>query len=245
MEVLVKILALDTSTPLCGVCVLDTSTGAVAVRRQQVTTHSDRLLALVAESLAEAGLSPTDLRGVACGAGPGSFTGLRIGAATAKGLCFALGIPLVMVSSLAALAQAAAPRAEGPVLACLDAAQGRVYARLFASARGAETAEVGDDDQEVRLLLSRDAAWEPGHLGEVLRRICLGGARLAVCGNGVLRYQGQLLPEGGVWAHEDPSPHPMEVARLGAARLARGEADPLAEAVPDYVSPPAITPPRS
>lgn len=241
-----KILALDTSTPLCGACVLDTTTGAAAVRRQQVTTHSDRLLSLVAESLAEVGLSPRDLQGVACGAGPGSFTGLRIGAATAKGLCFALNVPLVMVPSLVALARATSPGAGGGVLSCLDAAQGRVYARLFAPAGGEG---IADGDEDVRLLLSRDAAWEPGHLGEVLRRLVLvharGGARLAVCGGGIARYRAQLLPEGAAWAHEDPSPHPLEVARLGVERLARGEADSLAGAVPDYVSPPAITPPRS
>ena len=65
---------------------------------------------------------------MALGAGPGSFTGLRIGCATAKGFCYALSIPLVMVSSLRALAEPY--RGRGSVLAALDAFRGQVYAQL-------------------------------------------------------------------------------------------------------------------
>ena len=99
-----KILAIDTATQLCGVALLDTDSGQVVRRQQVVTAHSDMLLSLIGECLSSLGLSTQDLSAVALGAGPGSFTGLRIGCATAKGLCYALSIPLCMVSSLSALA---------------------------------------------------------------------------------------------------------------------------------------------
>ena len=88
---------------------LDSETGQFVRKRQVVTTHSEMLLSLVADCLDELKLQPADLGGVALGAGPGSFTGLRIGCATAKGLCYALSIPLTMVSSLQALARNRSP----------------------------------------------------------------------------------------------------------------------------------------
>ena len=89
---------------------------------------------MIDEACARGGrAAPRDVDVVACGAGPGSFTGLRIGLATAKGLCFALDRPLVMVSSLAALA-ARAP--DGRVCATLDAFKGEVYAGIFTVAGG-------------------------------------------------------------------------------------------------------------
>jgi tRNA threonylcarbamoyladenosine biosynthesis protein TsaB len=97
------------------------------------TPHSDLLPRLLGELLAGAGRSPGDLGGVVVGLGPGSFTGLRIGLATAKGLCYASRIPLAGASSLAAMALAAAPdAADGELLVpCLDARKGEVYCGLF------------------------------------------------------------------------------------------------------------------
>src|ERR1700761_5339320 len=97
------VLALDTAT-LASAVALWRDGQLLAERRRLVTTHSESLLAMIDESLAEAGLRPPQLDGIVCGAGPGSFTGLPIGLATAKGLCLALDKPLVLVSTLAALA---------------------------------------------------------------------------------------------------------------------------------------------
>src|SRR5512146_871649 len=121
-----KILAIDTSTLTAGIGLLDGE--RLIERRERVTTHSERLLPNIDEVMREAGLAPRDLDAIACAAGPGSFTGLRIGLATAKGLCFAAGKPLVMVSSLAALA-ARAP--DGRCCATIDAFKNEVYAARF------------------------------------------------------------------------------------------------------------------
>src|SRR5678815_4486507 len=122
-----KILALDTSTLTAGVAAWEEGR-VLAERRSRVTTHSDALLAMIDEVLREAGWTPQTADGVACTAGPGSFTGLRIGLATAKGLCFAAGKPLLCIPSLEALA-ARAP--DGRIAAVMDAHKQEVYACLL------------------------------------------------------------------------------------------------------------------
>ena len=116
------VLAIDTSTLQAGVALWRDGQRRSPSGERLVTTHSEALLAMIDEAFVEAGWRRADVDAVACGAGPGSFTGLRIGLATAKGLCFALGKPLVMISSLAALA-ARAP--DGRVLRHARRLQGR------------------------------------------------------------------------------------------------------------------------
>src|SRR5438270_5446530 len=132
-----RILALDTSTLQASVA-LASDGQLVAERERVVTTHSESLLVLVDECLRAADLRPADVDVVACGAGPGSFTGLRIGLATAKGLCFALGRPLALVSSLEALA-ARAP--DGPACAIIDAYKCEVFAGRFTVKGGVPRAD--------------------------------------------------------------------------------------------------------
>src|SRR4051794_31983059 len=101
-------LCLDTSTPTARVAILDGDPqSAQAVRfAAEVTAerHAGHLLPLCAEALGAVGVAPGDLAGIACGGGPGSFTGLRVGLSVAKGLAMPTGVPLHVVSSLEALA---------------------------------------------------------------------------------------------------------------------------------------------
>ena len=210
------LLAIDTATLQSGVA-LWREGRVLAERRRLVTTHSDVLLAMIDEAFAEARLAPSALEAIVCGAGPGSFTGLRIGLATAKGLCFALGKPLVMVSSLAALA-ARAP--DGRVCATLDAFKSEVYAGLFTVAGGLPVV----DDREVVLSPARLVAW-------------LQQAPAAwVVGSGVAKYP-ELAAAGARLLDEEAGPRPADVARLGAARAAVGHFDDLATAAPAYIRP--------
>ena len=115
------VLALDTATA-AGACAL-VRDGSLLGERTSVRPAS--VLAAAEELLAAAGLSPPDLDGVVVGTGPGSFTGLRLGLAAARGLALALGVPLAGVSTLAALA-AGAPGAV-PVI---DARRREIFALL-------------------------------------------------------------------------------------------------------------------
>lgn len=130
-----KILAFDTSTFAASAAVVDGGTVLAESSVLQRAGHSERLLPLVDEVLARAGLPLGAIDRLAAGLGPGSFTGVRLGLATAKGLQLATGIPLVGVSSLDALA-ASAWGVEGPLVAALDARRDEVYAALFRQREG-------------------------------------------------------------------------------------------------------------
>lgn len=121
-----KLLALDTATEACSVAVwLD---GVVWERCERLREHSRRILGMVEEVLAESGLVLAQLDAIAFGRGPGSFTGLRIGAGVAQGLAFGARLPVVPVSSLAALAQG---EEADKVLAAFDARMHQVYYGAF------------------------------------------------------------------------------------------------------------------
>lgn len=125
-----KILALDTSTLTGSVALIDDGAVLAESVARVRANHSEQLLPLVDEVLARAGVKLDALDRIAVGVGPGSFTGVRIAVATAKGLHLASGVTLVGVSSLDALV-ASAWGACGPVLAALDARRGELYAALY------------------------------------------------------------------------------------------------------------------
>jgi tRNA threonylcarbamoyladenosine biosynthesis protein TsaB len=122
-----QILAFDTSTPWLSVALFD-GTRAIAFREKCGHASSERILPAIGELLARGGASLERLDGIAFGAGPGAFTGVRIACAVAQGLAFAAGIPVFGVSTLDAIAHAAW-RAHGwpRVVACLDARMHEVY----------------------------------------------------------------------------------------------------------------------
>ncbi len=157
------LLAFDTSTPTARVALISADGECLVLRAKTAARHSANLLALVDEVLREAGLAVASLGAIACGAGPGSFTGLRVGLAVAKGLALPSARPLILVSSLDALAcdlAAASPEARW-LLPCLDAGKGQIYARLYDAGgeRGknftTENAE-GTETEEKEGVRSRD-----------------------------------------------------------------------------------------
>jgi tRNA threonylcarbamoyladenosine biosynthesis protein TsaB len=125
------ILALDSSTSLGSVAVGDASGVYSEVTRNVAGGHSSALLPAVEQVMKAAGLQPRELAAIVVGGGPGSFTGLRVAAATAKGMIQALHVPLLAYSGLLATA-ASAWAAPGPVCALFDARRRDVYAACYA-----------------------------------------------------------------------------------------------------------------
>jgi len=127
-----RILALDTATSSCTVAVVEGETILAELSLQVPRAHSTRLMPLIAQAIAESGLAKTELDGIAVGVGPGSFTGLRIGLATAKGLAFGLEKPVVGVSSLFATAYGTGAQI-GLVVPMFDAKRDQVFTAVYAA----------------------------------------------------------------------------------------------------------------
>ena len=131
------LLSLETSSPVCSVALHRLDGGALIGQSELRLdkSHSTHLTVLIEQLLANTGHTLDDLGAVAVSDGPGSYTGLRIGGAAAKGLCFALDIPLVAVSTLQALTAQVAVSTARPEswLYCpmLDARRTEVYAALY------------------------------------------------------------------------------------------------------------------
>jgi tRNA threonylcarbamoyladenosine biosynthesis protein TsaB len=212
------LIALDTATRHSSVALVDEAGVVRAERASTVTTHSETLLGSMEAVLGEAGLCIGDAAAIACSAGPGSFTGLRIGMATAKGLCFAAQKPLVLVSSLAALAA----QVPAPALAvtCLDAAKGELFVAAY---RGG-------------VCVIEEQAIKPPALAVFWAEASARGECVLI-GDATGRY-----PElAGVAPWRVATPRAREVGQLAWARLARGEHDDLFTATPRYGRAPEIT----
>lgn len=124
------VLAIDTTGARCGAAVTDAGGRVLAFRDPVIGRgHAEQLMPIVEEALKEAGAGWPDLARIAVSVGPGSFTGLRVGVAAARGLALALGIPAVGVATLEALAEPF--RHAGPVLAAMDAKRGEVYLAVY------------------------------------------------------------------------------------------------------------------
>jgi tRNA threonylcarbamoyladenosine biosynthesis protein TsaB len=204
-----RVLGIETSTLVSRVALFD-GERLVGEETAPAQPHSEALVPLIDGLVRRAGLAPQDLELMAVSIGPGSFTGLRIGLATAKGLAFALGRPLVTVSSMAALAHAAGlPR----VITAVDARRGEVFGARYDVA----------DDRAVAVLA--DGLFTAGAFAAALGE----HASLPAVGDGV-----HLIPGLGPF---DPTivPRAASVARLGLARWRDRPIDEVASAEPAYL----------
>lgn len=221
------ILGFDTATGATAVALANDSGETFEARddppRGQRPRHAARLLPLCAEVLERAGVGYEDLAKLAVGVGPGTFTGLRIGVATARALSQASGVPPVGISTLQSLALGAVSAGERPeveaVAAVLDARRGEAFAAVW---------PVADPDGEP---LIAPGAFTPEALGEAV-----GSVRLALMavGEGAIEFREALEGSGAFVPGDEAQLH--RVTAIGHCRLARQlpPADP-AQITPHYL----------
>jgi tRNA threonylcarbamoyladenosine biosynthesis protein TsaB len=168
-----RVLAIDTSNLVLSVAVVEEGRVLAEVTTNQQKNHSVRLMDCVSRLLDETDTRPEQLAGIGVAKGPGSYTGVRIGVATAKSIAWALNLPVVGVSSLQAVAQNALGF-PGLIVPLFDARRGQVYSGAYRTA-GMEAVEVRLAERIILLsdwlpLLCKEAAGEPIlFLGEDVR----------------------------------------------------------------------------
>lgn len=220
-----KILGIDTSTPIGSVALIDGENIVAEHTLNIVQAHSSRLMPAIDTVLKWGEISPHELDGCAVGIGPGSFTGIRIGVATAKSLCYAVDKPIIGVSTLEAVAYNL--RWTGGVICpILNARRSEVYGAIFEG--GTHWKRITDD-----LCLSVDS-----FLDELGSHIPSDATPIFV-GDGLGTYGDVIQERLGENAHLADAifnvPRGATTAKLGVHRLMQGEDDSYWTLVPNYV----------
>ncbi|MFL0694126.1 MAG: tRNA (adenosine(37)-N6)-threonylcarbamoyltransferase complex dimerization subunit type 1 TsaB [Agrobacterium tumefaciens] len=201
------VLAIDTAGVDCAAAVFDSKADKLigSVSETIGRGHAERLMAMIDEALADAGLALGDIERIGVTVGPGSFTGIRVGVASARGLALALGVDCVGVSTLEVLAQTMSAT-DGSILAAINAHRDQVYAQSF----------VNGVPQDEPLLLELD---------DYLARAAASGVVLVGSASALVADRN---------AETGPDHYPIEiVARISAVAKAQGKPKPLYLRGPD------------
>ncbi len=162
-------LAFDTCLDACSVALIDGRRGRILAARHELMNRgqAEALFPMIDETVKEAGMAPGDIGQVAVTSGPGTFTGVRIGLAAARGLAVASSVPVIALSSLHAIALCAiaADEPQCPVAALIDARRGEIYLAVYGPAgeeqlapRAVPVDDAADDLPEGDLLLAGNGA---------------------------------------------------------------------------------------
>lgn len=171
----IKILCLETSSQFCSVAIINGQI-ITQIKSEEVQNHAEVLLGMIQDCCLQATVSLSDLNAIAVSDGPGSYTGLRIGSSTAKGLCFALNIPLIAVSTLKALAWDALRHSDTDLIwPMIDARRMEVYHSVFNRQL--------DVISEATNGIITDADFVPE---------CIQTSSVLICGDGAIKTEGLL-----------------------------------------------------
>ncbi|GAB6094161.1 tRNA (adenosine(37)-N6)-threonylcarbamoyltransferase complex dimerization subunit type 1 TsaB [Desulfatiferula olefinivorans] len=219
---MMKLLAVDTTGQGCSVAVTDDDVLLCELNFRKKETHSRHIMGLIDTVLGACRLSIHDIDGYAVSRGPGSFTGLRIGLSTVKGLALVTGKPVAGVSSLDALAMNV-PCSNRPVCALIDARKNEVYMARYRW------------DGKVPVAVVQGCAVGPESLvAGVDEETVFVGSGLSVFGDIIKKRLGSMAvclpPEAG-------SIRALHVARLAYKRFHSGEVDRTDSLVPHYIRP--------
>lgn len=210
------ILCLETATTNCSVA-LAKEDGIVAFREENNLkfSHSEKLHLFIEEVLQEAGIDKSELNAIAISKGPGSYTGLRIGVSAAKGLCFALDIPLLAVATLKLLAQQVEEK-NVFIVPMLDARRMEVYSAVFDS----ENTQVRETKAEIL---------DENSFAEYLEE-----KRTIFLGDGAKKFKALCQNSNAVFL-EDRFPSAMDMAALANEKFQKKEIENLAYFEPYYL----------
>jgi tRNA threonylcarbamoyladenosine biosynthesis protein TsaB len=215
-----KILALDTATKSCSVALTDNGSLSAELTTLKDQTHSKHLMQLVHSVFEISGFGISEVDGFAVTIGPGSFTGLRIGISTVKGLAHALGKPVVGISSLKALAYQSADQS---LLICpfLDARKGEVYWATYRYEKARLVQKTGSRATAPEIALKS------------IKEPCV------FIGNGAQLYRQQIMTDLGDLAHFVPVHKDIlrasSIAFLSMERFNAKDTDDIAGLVPHYI----------
>ncbi len=223
------ILNLETSTPVCSVAISKGDEILSIRETHESNSHSSKLSIFIQECMEEIGINKEELSAVAVSSGPGSYTGLRIGYSTAKGLCYALDIPIIAVDTLLSMAMAVEKEQtlneQKWVCPMIDARRMEVYMALF----------------------SHNFEKKMPHQAFILEKNSFGkffdnGIDIVFCGNGSFKVSTVIASSKTIISEVQCSAKHM--ASLSAKALAEGSHESLAYTSPLYIKSPFITQPK-
>ncbi|MEM9647330.1 MAG: tRNA (adenosine(37)-N6)-threonylcarbamoyltransferase complex dimerization subunit type 1 TsaB [Bacteroidota bacterium] len=211
-----RILNLETATTNCSVSVSDGNDIVVLKENNALNySHSEQLHNFIEEALQEASLSFSEIDAIAVSKGPGSYTGLRIGVSAAKGLCFALDIPLISISTLESMANQIEVGSNEVVIPVLDARRMEVYSAVF--------------DDEGNQIRSTKAEVVDGNSFEEFKV-----NKVHVVGSGAEKCK-DILSHNHFQFHTSVMPSANEMAQLAFAKFQKGEFEDVAYFEPYYL----------
>jgi tRNA threonylcarbamoyladenosine biosynthesis protein TsaB len=215
-----KILAVDTATSSCSTAIVDNGLVRAELTTVSNQTHSKHLMTMIDAVCGMSGLKIAAMDGFAVTVGPGSFTGLRIGICTVKGLAWSLKKPVVGISSLDALAWQCTPGAY-PICTLLDARKHEVYSCRYRFVEGALNKE------------GTEQVGAPAEVINAIREPCV------FVGNGATLYQKKITQKLGELAHFGGGRHAniraSAIAELSIDRFIHHQHDDVATLVPHYI----------
>jgi tRNA threonylcarbamoyladenosine biosynthesis protein TsaB len=234
-------LLLETATDVCSVAVARGNDILAAHTAEEPHQHSSHLTLFIAQVMEEAGVKMTELDEVVLSDGPGSYTSLRVGTSTAKGLCMALpGLKLRVVTTLEALAFTS----EGIVLATINSRKGEVFGQLFLGARtqvqgeGFEKKGIPASLHPLVLGPQNIRLTEEGWLEQITT--AAGTREISIVGSGQQRVRDHL-PEGVKLSAQGPFQCSAQLLLAPAAAANHSRIVDVAEYEPFYLNPPFVT----
>ena len=213
------LLLLETATTVCSVALVRDGRIISELHSDEPNAHLSRLACFIQQICDDNGIALRDLDGVCVSSGPGSYTGLRIGVSSAKGICYALGVPLIAVPTLQSMAAGyydAHPDYDGLVCPMIDARRMECYTAIF--------------DRQGQLRDTEAQVIEPDTFDA-----WLAGNTLTFIGDGAAKTQPLLAGKEGVRYDTDYRLSATGMAHLAVQRLANGQTEDVAYFEPFYL----------